>query len=180
MYESMGMRRQGDLNFLSIPNHPAPALPKYSSRAALYESQGLAYNMQQQMAALTKENDRNNTAQIQQRAPLDTQVIAGPAGPAGPPGSSGRDGRDGDRGPPGPGGPPGENGADGPPGRDGAAPPKVSRPPTKKKTLINLHESPRMETVGRPLRHRSHKPNETRRYDSRPIFRRRWRPRSCR
>jgi len=130
MYESMGMRRQGDLNFLSIPNQPAPALPKYSSRAALYESQGLAYNMQQQMAALTKENDRRNSAQIQQRAPLDAQVIAGPAGPAGPPGSSGRDGQDGDRGPPGPGGPPGENGADGPPGRDGAAPPRASRPPT--------------------------------------------------
>ena len=49
MYESMGMRRQGDLNFLSIPNQLAPALPKHSSRAALYESQGLAYNMQQQI-----------------------------------------------------------------------------------------------------------------------------------
>ena len=51
MYKSMGMRRQGDLNFLSIPNLPGPKLPKYSSRAALYESQSLEFNMRQQMIA---------------------------------------------------------------------------------------------------------------------------------
>ena len=98
MYESMGMRRQGDLHFLSIPNLPGPKLPKYSSRAALYESQSLEYNMRQQMISLAKEHERQTSAQLQQRAPLDAQVIVGPPGP---PGSSGRDGRDGDQGPPG-------------------------------------------------------------------------------
>ena len=82
MYESMGMSRQGDLHFLSIPNLPGPKLPKYSSRAALYESQSLEHSMRQQMISLAKEHERQTSAQLQQRAPLDSQVIASPPSPA--------------------------------------------------------------------------------------------------
>ena len=125
-YESMGMRRQGDLNQLSIPNTPAPALPAFSSRAALNQSKGLDYNIQQENSSLNNENNNNISVQNQLKDPFGVQIVAGPPGQAGPPGAPGRDGRDGDQGPP---GLSGSNAADGPPGRDGAAPPKTSRPP---------------------------------------------------
>ena len=97
MYESMGMRRQGDLRFLSVPNLPGPPLPEYSTRASLYDAQSLQYNMRQQMMALSNEHDRHMSAQARQQAPLAAQVV-GPPGPSGSDGKDGKDGRNGDPG----------------------------------------------------------------------------------
>ena len=123
-YAAMGMRRQGDLRFLSVPNLPGP--PQYNSRASsMTDIKGLQENMRQQMATLTDEHDRHNTVQVQQQAPLAAQVVAGPAGPAGPKGDRGDGGGaepKGDR---------GDDGDQGLPGRDGALPPQNFATPKK-------------------------------------------------
>jgi len=96
---------------------------------------GLQENMRQQMATLTDEHDRHKAVQVQQQAPLAAQVVAGPAGPAGPKGDRGDDGGAG------PTGDRGDDGDQGLPGRDGARPPKASRPP-KNTSLGEFDQKP--------------------------------------
>jgi len=121
-YAAMGMRRQGDLRQLSVPNLPGPK-EVYSRATSMDDFQRLQENMRRQMASLTNEHAKHQAAKVQQQAPLAAQVVAGPAGPAGPGGRDGRDGTD---------GLPGATGDDGPPGRDGANAPKVDRPLNQK------------------------------------------------
>ena len=142
MYESMGMRRQGDLRFLSVPNLPGLPIPEYSTRASMYDIQSLQNNMRQQMTALSNEPDRHMSAQARQQAPLAAQVL----GPPGPPGSDGKDGKDGKD------GDPGDNGN---PGRDGDLPPKTSRPPNNMNLDKWLKKPPNGDGVlPQPVAHR--------------------------
>ena len=114
-YAAMGMRRQGDLRQLSVPNLPGPK-EVYSRASSMDDFQRLQENMRRQMASLTDEHARHQAAKVQQQAPLAAQVVAGPAGPAGP---GGRDGRDGNDGNDGNDGRDGRDGADGPQGDQG-------------------------------------------------------------
>ena len=105
-YAAMGMRRQGDLRQLSVPNLPGPK-EVYSRATVMDDFQRLQENMRRQMASLTNEHAKHQAHVVQQQAPLAAQVVAGPAGPAGRDGNDGSDGRD------------GRDGADGPQGDQG-------------------------------------------------------------